>query len=50
MLRIRIQEGQNDPQNEKKIKKFHVFESWMLSLEKLEAFPEHGSPHGVESL
>jgi hypothetical protein len=32
-IRIRIQEGKNDPQKKKKIKKFHVLKCWMFSFE-----------------
>jgi hypothetical protein len=31
--RIRIQEGKNDPQKKKKVKKFHVLNGWMFSFE-----------------
>ncbi len=34
---IRIQGGKNDPQNQKKIKKFHVLKCWMFSF-KAEGF------------
>jgi hypothetical protein len=30
---IRIQEGKNDPQNEEKLKKYHVLKCWMFSFE-----------------
>jgi hypothetical protein len=30
---IRIQEGKNDPQKQKTVKKFHVLECWMFSFE-----------------
>jgi hypothetical protein len=30
---IRIQEGKNDPQKKKKVKKFHVLNCWMFSFE-----------------
>ena len=32
-IRIRTQEGKNDPQKQKKIKKFHVLKCWMVSFE-----------------
>ncbi len=32
-LRIRIQEGKNDPQKLKKVQNFHVFKYWMFSFE-----------------
>jgi hypothetical protein len=32
-IRIRIQEGKNDPQKVEKIKKFHVLKCWMFSFE-----------------
>ncbi len=32
-IRIRIQEGKNFPQKQKKIKNFHVFKCWTFSFE-----------------
>ncbi len=32
-IRIRIQEGKNDPQKQKKVQNFHVFKYWMFSFE-----------------
>jgi hypothetical protein len=32
-IRIRIQEGKNDPQKFKKVKTFHVFKCWIFSFE-----------------
>jgi hypothetical protein len=32
-IRIRIQEGKNDPQKRKKLVKVHVFKCWMASFE-----------------
>jgi hypothetical protein len=32
-IRIRIQEGKNDVQKEKKIKKFNILKRWMSSFE-----------------
>jgi hypothetical protein len=32
-IRIRIQEGKNDPQKLKKVQNFHVFKYWLFSFE-----------------
>jgi hypothetical protein len=32
-MRIRIQEGKNDPQKQKTVKKFQVLQRWMFSFE-----------------
>jgi hypothetical protein len=32
-IRIRIKEGKNDPQKQKKVEKFHVFKCWMFSFQ-----------------
>jgi hypothetical protein len=37
--RIRIREGKNDPQKEKKIKNFYVLKCWMFAFESFASAP-----------
>jgi hypothetical protein len=41
-IRIRIQDGKNDPPKKKTVKKFHVLKCWMFSFESREAYVLYG--------
>ncbi len=42
--RIQIQEGKNDPQKKKKVKKFHVLNCWMVSFKGWRLLLQLGRP------